>query len=135
MSVSRGRDLLSGLALSAAAVAAVLLAGEVVLRAAGYVPQRFQNTARLVDGRWQMLLDCYPSNPRGYFEIDLRTRASRERYFHLAPHRFDLVARRAPFAVTPMPGTSTTTSSSPLTSSAGRPSRRRVAGWMRAQRQ
>ena len=99
MSVSRGRDLLSGLALSAAAVAAVLLAGEVVLRAAGYVPQRFQNTARLVDGRWQMLLDCYPSNPRGYFEIDLRTRASRERYFHLAPHRFDLVARRAPFAV------------------------------------
>jgi hypothetical protein len=29
----------------------------------------------------------YPSNPRGYFDIDLRTTASRDAYSHMAPLR------------------------------------------------
>jgi hypothetical protein len=99
VSASRGREALSRLALALGAVAATLLAGELALRAAGYVPHRFRATARLVDARWRMLLDCYPSNPRGYFDIDLRTAESRDRYFHLAPHRYDQVVRRDPYAV------------------------------------
>lgn len=95
----RGREALLRLILSAVAVGAVLLGVELALRAAGYVPQWYHASARLVDARWRMLLDCYPSNPRGYFDIDLRTPESRERYFHLAPHRYDSVAARAPWAV------------------------------------
>lgn len=99
MSASRGKEALSRLALALGAVAATLLAGELALRAAGYVPHRLRATARLVDARWRMLLDCYPSNPRGYFDIDLRTAESRDRYFHLAPHRYDHVVQRDPYAV------------------------------------
>ncbi len=55
--------------------------------------------ARLVDPRWRELLDCYPSNPRGYFDVDLRDPATRARYHHLAPLRYDAVAKRAPFGV------------------------------------
>ena len=95
----RGRDALLNLVLSAAAVGGALLAVELALRAAGYVPRWYHASARLVDPRWRMLLDCYPSNPRGYFDVDLRTADSRERYLHLAPHRFDSVAARAPWAV------------------------------------
>ena len=99
MTAPRRREALSNLALALGTVAATLLAGELLLRAAGYVPHRLRATARLVDARWRMLLDCYPSNPRGYFDIDLRTAESRERYFHLAPHRYDQVVQRDPYAV------------------------------------
>jgi hypothetical protein len=54
---------------------------------------------RMANARWTLLLDCYPTNPRGYFDIDLRQPASRELYFSVAPLRFDAVARRAPWAV------------------------------------
>jgi lysophospholipase L1-like esterase len=80
-------------------VGAALLGVELALRAAGYVPRWYHASARLVDPRWRVLLDCYPSNPRGYFDVDLRTPESRERYFHLAPHRYDAVAARVPYAV------------------------------------
>ena len=99
MSDPRGRQTLANLALAAAAVAATLLAAELALRAAGYVPHRLRATARMVDVRWRMLLDCYPSNPRGYFDVDLTTAESRDRYFHLAPHRYDQVVQRDPYAV------------------------------------
>jgi lysophospholipase L1-like esterase len=99
VSAARGREAVSRFALAGGAVAATLLAGELALRAAGYVPHRLRATARLVDARWRMLLDCYPSNPRAYFDIDLRTAESRDRYFHLAPHRYDQVAQRDPYAV------------------------------------
>ena len=41
------------------------------LRLAGFAPERQLATRRIVDAGWTRLLDCYPSNPRGYFEIDL----------------------------------------------------------------
>jgi lysophospholipase L1-like esterase len=99
VSTSRGREAVIRLALAVGAVAGTLLAGELALRGAGYVPHRLRATARLVDARWRMLLDCYPSNPRGYFDIDLRTAESRDRYFHLAPHRYDHVVERDPYAI------------------------------------
>jgi lysophospholipase L1-like esterase len=97
--VTRGRERLARLALVLASVAGILLVLEAFLRAAGYTPERFRSTGRLVDARWRVLLDCYPTNPRGYFDIDLREPGMRERYQSLAPHRYDAVVRRAPHAV------------------------------------
>jgi hypothetical protein len=77
----------------------VLLVAEVALRITGYTPERFRGTGRLVDPHWRTLLDCYPTNPRGYFDIDLRQPGMRERYRSLAPVRFEAVVRRAPHAV------------------------------------
>ena len=82
-----------------ASLALTSVLAEGVLRLAGYEPQRFRNTARVVDSKWRALLDCYPTNPRGYFDIDLRDEATRERYRWMAPVRLDAVARRAPWAV------------------------------------
>ena len=70
-----------------------------MLRALRYEPQGFNAMARLVRHDQKLVLDCYPTNPRNYFDIDLREPASRARYFSLAPHRYDLVARRTPYAV------------------------------------
>jgi hypothetical protein len=92
----------AALATAALALGSVLVTGlvvEAVLRLAHYEPARFHNTARVVDPKWRALLDCYPTNPRGYFDIDLRDDTTRERYRWMAPHRLDAVARRAPFAV------------------------------------
>jgi len=86
-------------ALAAASVLVALLGLEAALRVAGYTPRKFRAAARLVDPRWRLLLDCYPSNPRGYFDIDLRQPASRARYGHLAPLRFEGLVQRTPWAV------------------------------------
>jgi hypothetical protein len=93
------RELLGRLALAAGSVLLVLALAEAGLRASGYAPERFKSTARLVSGDERTLLDAYPTNPRGYFDIDLRTPAARERYLPLAPRRYDAVAARAPWAV------------------------------------
>jgi hypothetical protein len=93
------REALGRLALLAGALLATLALAEAGLRAAGYAPERFKSTARLVSNDQRLLLDAYPTNPRGYFDIDLRTEAARQRYLSLAPHRYDAVARRAPWAV------------------------------------
>jgi hypothetical protein len=86
--------------LGASSVLATLLAAEVVVRAAHLAPSpQHRLTARLVDARWRELLDCYPTNPRGYFDIDLRNAAARERFHHLVPLRYDALARRVPYAV------------------------------------
>jgi lysophospholipase L1-like esterase len=96
---SSARARLGTAALLLGSLAVAFLVVEGGLRLAGYEPARFRNTARVVDPRWRALLDCYPTNPRGYFDIDLRDEATRERYRWMAPHRLDAVARRAPFAV------------------------------------
>jgi hypothetical protein len=93
------REALGRLALLVGSLAVTLALAEAVLRAAGYAPERFKSTARLVSNDQRTLLDAYPTNPRGYFDIDLRTEAARERYLSLAPHRYDAVAQRAPWAV------------------------------------
>jgi lysophospholipase L1-like esterase len=93
----RRGSLAANLALAAATALLVLLSVEVTLRLSGFAPEIA--TRRMVDALWTRLLDCYPTNPRGYFEIDLREPASRELYFPIAPRRFDEIARHHPWAV------------------------------------
>jgi len=93
------RAWLANLGLAAASVLLVLLLVEVGLRIAGFAPERHLATRRIVDAGWTRLLDCYPSNPRGYFAINLHDPQSRERFFGIAPRRFDAIARGHPWAV------------------------------------
>jgi hypothetical protein len=95
----RRAEALARLGLGAGAVALATILLEAGLRAAGYAPERFKSTARLVSADQRTLLDAYPTNPRAYFDIDLRTPAARARYLALAPRRYDAVAQRAPWAV------------------------------------
>jgi hypothetical protein len=90
---------LGNLALGLASVLLAFLLAEVALRLMGYAPERRLATRRIVDAGWTRLLDCYPSNPRGYFEIDLHEPENRERFFSIAPRRFDAIARWHPWAV------------------------------------
>jgi GDSL-like Lipase/Acylhydrolase family len=97
--VASRRDVLGTLGLVLTSLAVGLLVLELALRALGYVPARFPSMARMANAHWTELLDCYPTNPRSYFDIDLRTPENHDRYFHLAPLRFDRVSQRAPWAV------------------------------------
>jgi len=99
MSAASRRDTLGAFLLVLVSVALGLLVPELGLRAIGYVPARVPSVARMANARWTELLDCYPSNPRSYFPIDLRTAESHERYSHLAPLRFERIVGRAPWAV------------------------------------
>jgi len=86
--------------LVAASVIATALALEVTLRLSGYRAAHERAAARLIDDPRTTLLDCYPSNPRRYFDIDLRTPRERERYRRMvARRRFEAVSERAPYAV------------------------------------
>jgi lysophospholipase L1-like esterase len=96
---ARGRALRQGLALASGSVLVFLLALEAFFRVAGDRLLPEPASRRVVDARWTLLLDCYPSNPRGYFDIDLRTAENDAKYRHLAPHRFDAIQRRHPWAV------------------------------------
>lgn len=44
-------------------------------------------------------LDCYPSNPRGYFDLDLRDPAVRQRFAALGASRINGLASHAPYCV------------------------------------
>jgi lysophospholipase L1-like esterase len=93
------REWVLKLLLLGASVVAALLVGETGLRLAGGGGGSALVGARLSDARRTVLLDCYPSNPRGYFDVDLRSEESRSRYANVAPHRYASVADRAPFAI------------------------------------
>jgi hypothetical protein len=93
------RRWLGSVGLVAGSVLLVLGLAEAGLRAARFEPERFKSTARLASQDGRMLLDCYPTDLQGHFDADLRTAEAKARYLHLAPKRYDAVARRAPFAV------------------------------------
>jgi GDSL-like lipase/acylhydrolase family protein len=93
------RETIARAALVAGSVAVVFLMGEGALRARGFVPGRAQAPGELYSPRERLFLDCYPSNPRGYFDIDLRLPAVHARYEALGVAGIDAVAARAPFAV------------------------------------
>jgi lysophospholipase L1-like esterase len=76
-----------------------LFAAELLLRAAGYVPVRFRPRARVLGLDSPLVLDCFPTNPRGYFDIDLRLEATRARYDALLAARPDFDVARTPYAV------------------------------------
>ena len=99
MTARRAREMLGRLALVVASLVAVGLAGEAALRLAGYSPARSQAPGELYSPRERLFLDCYPTNPRGYFDIDLRRPEVRRAYDALGVVGVDEVAMRAPFAV------------------------------------
>jgi lysophospholipase L1-like esterase len=96
---ARLRSFAGTLALSLASLAFALVLLELVARMTGLMAPPEPAVRRMVDARWTTLVDCYPSNPRGYFELDLRDPATAARYRGLAPRRFDEVARGHPWAV------------------------------------
>lgn len=96
---SRWRAALGDAALVIASVSLVLIVLEAALRVAGFTPGSERAVRRMAGARWTLLLDCYPSNPRGYFDIDLREPENEARYRRLAPHRFDAIARDHRWAV------------------------------------
>ena len=93
------KRLLPNIGLAAVSVVLVLLLGEAGLRAAGYSPEAYRRPDRVANGRRTILLDCYPTNPRGYFDIDLRDPATRARYRQMGVNRVDLMVPRTPFAL------------------------------------
>lgn len=95
----RLREALGRIGLVVASVTAATLAAEAALRLAGYAPARFQAPGELYGPRERVFLDCYPSNPRGYFDIDLRRPDVRRRYEALGVNGLAAVTARAPFAV------------------------------------
>ncbi len=97
--ISRWRAALGDAALVLGSVSLVLVGLESALRVTGFVPERERAVRRMVDARWTTLLDCFPSNPRGYFDIDLRRPENETRYRRLAPLRFDAMTRHHPWAL------------------------------------
>jgi lysophospholipase L1-like esterase len=85
--------------LAALGVVAAALVAEAVLRLFDVAPERFRSVGRIVSADRRLLLDCYPTNPRSYFDIDLRAPEARSRYLSLAPRRYDSLASRSPHAV------------------------------------
>jgi len=85
--------------LAAASVAFTLLLAEGALRVIGYGPAIFPHTNRIANRGRTLLLDCYPTNPRGYFDIDLRDAATFERYRAAGLARLEEAARHTPYAV------------------------------------
>jgi hypothetical protein len=96
---ARFREWLGRLGLVMSSVIVAALAAEAALRFAGYAPARFHAPGELYGPRERVFLDCYPSNPRRYFDIDLRLSEVRRRYEALGVNGLDEVAARAPFAV------------------------------------
>ena len=86
-------------ALVGASAVTALLAGEVAVRLSGYPPQSALAPGELYGARDRLFLDCYPSNPRGYFDIDLRQPGVRQGYEARGVEGVAAVAARAPFAV------------------------------------
>jgi len=83
-------------ALSLGAIAVTLLAMDVVL---GVVSASHFSPVHLSNRRVSLALDCYPTNPRGYFDVDLRDPERRRRYETTHVRGLEQAWSRAPFAV------------------------------------
>jgi hypothetical protein len=93
------RGLLGRLALAGASALLAALAAEAALRLLRWTPERHRAPAHVYATRERVMLDCFPTNPRGYFDVDLRRDEVRRRYERAGMPRLAAVARRAPFAV------------------------------------
>ena len=82
--------------LSLGAIAVTLLAVDVVL---GVVSASHVSPVHLSNRRVTVALDCYPTNPRGYFDVDLRDPDQRGRYEASHVRGLDRSWSHTPFAV------------------------------------
>jgi lysophospholipase L1-like esterase len=76
---------------------AVLL--EAGLRLGRWVPERHRAPAHVYSTRRTVMLDCYPENPRGYFDVDLLRPDVRARYEQEGVARLSAVAAHARWGV------------------------------------
>jgi lysophospholipase L1-like esterase len=101
----RGRRLASELALALASILLLLGVGEAALRLSGWGPRYEKTRVRLTTGRDltvranTLVLDCYPSDPRHYFDINLRDPAVRARYAAQGVSRLEELGDEFPHAV------------------------------------
>jgi len=93
--VTRAREAVLRGVLVLVSVGIALLFAEIALRVTGYRPASFGKTARVANPKRTLMLDCYPSNPRNYFDVDLRDEAVRARYRDAGLQRVDAVWTRA----------------------------------------
>ena len=102
---TRRRELAGNLFLCVGTVGIALFLGEGGLRMAGFRPERHRVRIRMTTAPdirvrpGSLVLDGYPSNPRGYFDIDLRQAATRSRYEQIGVRRLELTDDGFPFAV------------------------------------
>jgi lysophospholipase L1-like esterase len=84
--------------LAIGAVVFTLLLGECGVRIAGIQPERHRQPRTIENEGKTAAIDAYPSNPRGYFDVDLRDEKTRAR---LAGEGVDVskIAERTPYAV------------------------------------
>lgn len=89
---------LGRIGLLAGGVFIALLVGECGVRIAGVAPERHRQPRTIENADKTAAIDAYPSNPRGYFDVDLRDEKTRVR---LASEGVDVskIAARTPFAV------------------------------------
>ena len=85
------------LALGSAGLVLVLAEGG--LRISAWEPEAFRPPIRVIDTGRTTLLDCYPTDPRGYFPLDLRDAAVFARYAAAGMRRLERAAGRAPHCV------------------------------------
>src|SRR5688572_16577486 len=89
------REMLSRVALALASLTAALLVCESTL---GIVPVFAGSILNVYNRRTTAGLDCYATNPRGYFDLDLRDPATRYRFESLRVRRVEDCATYAPHA-------------------------------------
>jgi lysophospholipase L1-like esterase len=63
------------------------------------IPLPIGNVLNVYNRKMTAGLDCYPSNPRGYFDLDLRDRPTLARFESLGVRRVENCAQYAPHAV------------------------------------
>jgi hypothetical protein len=93
------RNALKTLSLLLASLICVLAVAELGLRLAGVRPIRHRGPGRVRDAADRIALACFDSNPRGYFDVDLRQAGVRKHYEALGIESIDGIAQRKPFAV------------------------------------
>src|SRR5687768_17045225 len=82
--------------LSAGAILVTALALDAAL---GVVSAAHVSPFHLSNRRVSLALDCYPSNPRGYFDVDLRDAGRRQDYDARRVRGLEQTWSRTPFAV------------------------------------
>jgi lysophospholipase L1-like esterase len=93
---ARPREIVSRAALALASLAAALFFSEAVL---GVLAPSAGTILNVYNRTTTVGLDCYPSNPRRYFDLDLRDPATRDRFESLRVRRVQDCALYAPHAV------------------------------------
>ena len=86
-------------ALAVSGVVVILGIGECTVRVAGIAPERYRRPRYVENADKTAAIDAYPTNPRGYFDVDLRDRGATSRLAALGLPDADKLAARTPFAV------------------------------------